>query len=77
MSYTLDKSELLSEAGKKGYAARKAELQAQGVETKQHNSKVTKAEAKKEPAKKTASAKPAEKKPAAKKTTAKKAAKKS
>lgn len=81
MSYTIDKTEQLSDAVKKGYKARASQLRAEGVPTKQHNVGVTKSEpkkaaaktpAKKSTAKKTAAKKSTASKTAAKKTTTKK-----
>ena len=76
MSYTIDKTEALEDAVKKGYKARASQLRAEGVPTKQHNvgvkrSQNQKTTAKKSPAKTTA-AKTTTKKSAAKKTAAKK-----
>lgn len=79
MSYTIDKTQQLEDAVKKGYKARASQLRAEGVPTKQHNVGVKKSAAKKasarhphqEPTGKTAK-KTAVKKTAAKKTTTKK-----
>lgn len=71
MSYSVNKTEQLEDAVKKGYKARASQLRAEGVPTKQHNVGVKKTVAKKSTAKKSTT-----KKTAAKKTAAKSAAKK-
>lgn len=71
MSYTVNKTDRLEDAVKKGYKARASQLRAEGVPTKQHNVGVTKSAPKKTTAKKSSA-----KKQTAKKSTTKSAAKK-
>lgn len=72
MSYTIDKTAALADAVLKSYKARASQLRAEGVPTKQHNLKVTKAAAKKTAKKSAAKKSSTTKKAAAKKTTTKK-----
>lgn len=80
MSYTIDKTEQLIEAGRRGYGALKASLQAQGVPFRQHkggSSRKAPPNAGRTAAKTSAVKKTAAKKTTTKKSAAKKTAKKS